>query len=244
MTALDHRANLCAFSASDLSGAIRVIRQLCTPSANAQSRITEMIREMTGMLRAESACVYESRGPFPSVMTELHRYGWCDWQTKSLSASLSGRRLGAIADECIHMVWQPPVNESRRPLRWHCVASCLPVGANYLLTLAFARRAQAFSERESMLLRSLHQSGAFELISSRRCLPQRTDLSSRMREVLAGLLDGRSEKQVADALQLSRHTVHAYVKVLYRRYQVNSRAELLSLLIDPAAKQQMCIERM
>lgn len=202
-----------------------------------------MIREMTEIVRAESACVYESRGPFPSVMTELHRYGWRDWQTESLSASLSGRRLGAITDDCIHLVWQAPENEPKRQVRWHCMASCLPVGANYLLTLAFARRAQAFSERESMLLRSLHQSGAFESISSRRLLPQRTDLSARMREVLVGLLDGRSEKQVADALQLSRHTVHAYVKVLYRRYRVNSRAELLSLLIDPAAKQRMCTER-
>jgi DNA-binding CsgD family transcriptional regulator len=244
MTELDHRANLCTFSASDLSGVIRILCQLRTPAVNAQSRLAEMIREMAQLLRAEGACVYESRGPFPGVMTELHRCSWHDWQTESLSQSLNGRRLSATTQDCLHLVWHAADKDSKRDGRWHCVASCLPAGADYLLTLAFARRLQAFSTSESLLLRSLHKSGGFELITKRRVLQQRGDLSSRMGEVLAGLLDGRSEKQIASTLQLSRHTVHAYVKTLYRRYRVNSRAELLSLSIDPAAKQGIFVERM
>jgi DNA-binding CsgD family transcriptional regulator len=53
-------------------------------------------------------------------------------------------------------------------------------------------------------------------------------LSPRLAQTLELLLLGRSEKEVATALGLSRHTVHVYVKGLYRRFGVSSRAELLA----------------
>jgi DNA-binding CsgD family transcriptional regulator len=54
------------------------------------------------------------------------------------------------------------------------------------------------------------------------------ELSPRLEQTLGCLLAGASEKQVASHLKLSRHTVHVYVKALYRRYGVSSRAELLA----------------
>lgn len=53
-------------------------------------------------------------------------------------------------------------------------------------------------------------------------------LSPRQRQTLQCLLTGDSEKEVAHKLQISRHTVHIYVKELYKRYQVSSRGELLA----------------
>lgn len=53
-------------------------------------------------------------------------------------------------------------------------------------------------------------------------------LSPRQRQTLQCLLAGDSEKEVANKLQISRHTVHIYVKELYKRYQVSSRSELLA----------------
>lgn len=53
----------------------------------------------------------------------------------------------------------------------------------------------------------------------------------RVRETLERLLDGHSEKQIATSLAISPNTVHVYVKQIYRKYRVNSRAELLSLWI-------------
>ena len=44
-------------------------------------------------------------------------------------------------------------------------------------------------------------------------------------------MNGDSEKQVAARLGLSRHTVHIYVKHLYKHFGVNSRGELLSLWV-------------
>jgi DNA-binding CsgD family transcriptional regulator len=51
--------------------------------------------------------------------------------------------------------------------------------------------------------------------------------SPRVREVLGYLLDGFAEKQIASRLCISHHTVHVYVKDLYRQLGVNSRAQLL-----------------
>ena len=56
-------------------------------------------------------------------------------------------------------------------------------------------------------------------------------LSPRLRQTLACLLDGDSEKQLAARLGLSRATVHQYVTALYRHFGVTSRAQLLALMI-------------
>lgn len=56
-------------------------------------------------------------------------------------------------------------------------------------------------------------------------------LPPRLRQTLAALLEGDSEKEAALRLGLSRHTVHEYVAELYRRFGVHSRAELLALCL-------------
>lgn len=58
--------------------------------------------------------------------------------------------------------------------------------------------------------------------------PTTKSLSPRLRQTLACLLEGDSEKQVAARLRLSRTTVHQYVTTLYRRFGVRSRAQLLA----------------
>jgi DNA-binding CsgD family transcriptional regulator len=58
-------------------------------------------------------------------------------------------------------------------------------------------------------------------------------LSPRLRQTLRLLLAGESEKQVAQRLALSPHTVHVYVKKLYKLYGVSSRGELLAKWVQP-----------
>lgn len=53
-------------------------------------------------------------------------------------------------------------------------------------------------------------------------------LPRRLRQTLEYLLRGDSEKQIASRLGISRHTVHDYVKSLYKRMEVSSRGELLA----------------
>ncbi len=61
--------------------------------------------------------------------------------------------------------------------------------------------------------------------------PARLDLTDREREVLRGLVDGLSYKQVADALGVSPNTVRTHVKALYRKLQVQNVAEAVSRAI-------------
>jgi DNA-binding NarL/FixJ family response regulator len=56
-------------------------------------------------------------------------------------------------------------------------------------------------------------------------------LPPRLRQTLQGLIRGDSEKQIATALDISPHTVHVYVKKLYKRFNANSRGELLARFI-------------
>ena len=57
-------------------------------------------------------------------------------------------------------------------------------------------------------------------------------LAPRLRNTLGLLLEGKSEKEAAAELGISQHTVHLYVKELYRVFQVHSRAELLSTVFN------------
>ncbi len=63
-------------------------------------------------------------------------------------------------------------------------------------------------------------------------------LPPRVRRVLDRLVLGDSEKEVAARLGLSRHTVHQYVKLLYRRLDVSSRGELMARFVAGARLDQ------
>ena len=65
-------------------------------------------------------------------------------------------------------------------------------------------------------------------VGAKRPLP---NLSPRMRQTLDRLLVGDSEKQIARHLGVSKHTVHVYVKALYRGFEVCSRGELLAKFV-------------
>lgn len=55
-------------------------------------------------------------------------------------------------------------------------------------------------------------------------------LPPRQLETCAALLRGLSEKEIADQLSISPHTVHSYVKHIYRRVGARSRSELMARL--------------
>jgi DNA-binding CsgD family transcriptional regulator len=62
----------------------------------------------------------------------------------------------------------------------------------------------------------------------RRAKDPGTALPPRLQQTLTELLAGSSEKQIALKLELSRHTIHNYVKALHQRFGVSSRGELLA----------------
>jgi DNA-binding CsgD family transcriptional regulator len=93
--------------------------------------------------------------------------------------------------------------------------------------------AEKFSQREVALLKLLHDEIA-PLVGVRLATEEhlcRDGLSKRLRETLELLLQGASEKQVARELDLSIKTVHEYVGMLYKHFQVSSRGELLAYFV-------------
>ena len=63
-------------------------------------------------------------------------------------------------------------------------------------------------------------------------LPEGTNLSSRQIDVLEGILDGKSRKEIASDLYLSDNTVKMHTSSLYRVLGVSNRDELKSLFKD------------
>jgi len=56
-------------------------------------------------------------------------------------------------------------------------------------------------------------------------------LAPRLRQTLELLVAGDTERQISLKLKISQHTVHVYVKKLYKRFAVGSRAELLARFV-------------
>jgi DNA-binding CsgD family transcriptional regulator len=102
-------------------------------------------------------------------------------------------------------------------------------GVSSVISLHRAPGEREFSPREQRLLRFFHaELGPLigrSLVSAME--PNLDTLSPRLRETLACLLEGDSEKQVAARLGLSPATTHQYVTALYRHFGVRSRAQLL-----------------
>jgi DNA-binding CsgD family transcriptional regulator len=63
-------------------------------------------------------------------------------------------------------------------------------------------------------------------------------ISTRVGQVLTCLKSGYSEKEAANELGISKHTLHVYVKRLYHHFEVHSRGELLSLFIASAPQRE------
>ncbi len=67
-------------------------------------------------------------------------------------------------------------------------------------------------------------------------------LSPRQRQTLALVLDGLSDKEIAERLGISRYTVNQYTKAIYRLYGVTSRTQLLArLLARPHAAHSLIV---
>jgi DNA-binding CsgD family transcriptional regulator len=102
-----------------------------------------------------------------------------------------------------------------------------------VVALARAVGERDFSPREQRLLNFFHEElGPLigrALVSATEPNPEQ--LSPRLRQTLACLIEGDSEKQVAARLDLSPATTHQYVTALYRHFGVRSRAQLLAHVI-------------
>jgi DNA-binding CsgD family transcriptional regulator len=97
-----------------------------------------------------------------------------------------------------------------------------------ILERAIGRR--DFSGRDRLVVREAHAAVA-PLVGgplARFADPSPRDLAPRVQDVLACLLEGDGDKQVAARLRLSAYTVNQYTKVIFRHFGVQGRSELLA----------------
>jgi DNA-binding CsgD family transcriptional regulator len=108
---------------------------------------------------------------------------------------------------------------------------CLPhINAVDQLGLHRAFGDAHFSAAEHRLIRLFHVElgRLWKKDALQKATDPRHDLPPRLSQTLNELLSGKSEKEVAARLELSRHTIHNYVKALHQRFEVSSRGELLA----------------
>jgi DNA-binding CsgD family transcriptional regulator len=96
------------------------------------------------------------------------------------------------------------------------------------ITLTRRHGAGDFRAREIAIVRELHAEIARGIGGplARYTDPSPGALSPRARQVLACLLEGEGDKQIAARLNLSRFTVNHYAKLIFRHFRTRGRAEL------------------
>jgi DNA-binding NarL/FixJ family response regulator len=57
-------------------------------------------------------------------------------------------------------------------------------------------------------------------------------LTPRQQQIVAGLVEGLSYKMIADKYIISIETVRDHIKKIYKKLQINSKAELIKLSVD------------
>src|SRR5262249_28788153 len=125
----------------------------------------------------------------------------------------------------------------------------LTLGANHLLIcyqaipgspnefsgfqLHRAARRRDFGARDRVIARETHAALALLIGGpfARFADPSPLEPAPRARQVLGCLLEGDGDKQIAARLKLSKFTVNQYTKLIYRRFGVGSRPELLALWV-------------
>ena len=145
----------------------------------------------------------------------------------------------ARRDVISYAAWYRSVawNEYRRPMTLDDQLTSvyrIPGAGISVIALHRGRGEREFSPRERRVLSFFH--GELGLLIGRSLVsalePSPDKLSPRLRQTLACLVEGDTEKQVAARLGLSPTTTHQYVTALYRHFGVTSRAQLLAHIIQ------------
>src|SRR5579872_1639193 len=115
-----------------------------------------------------------------------------------------------------------------------------PDGLRLKVSLARALNDPPFTERDVRLLHIFNENLSRLYVGAHAAATVETppghadevaSLPPRLRPIFFLKDAGNTEKQVAQKLGLSPHTVHAYTKALYRTFGVSSRGELLARFV-------------
>jgi DNA-binding CsgD family transcriptional regulator len=241
---------------NDVRGAFRLVGECRDLGGDPAGWLTRMLDGGRELVGSEVAFVCLCRVPgglfYPQLPLATVDTGWESPAHRAVwtDSLFTGYHLRSVDFLAYQSIRQPGLTVSRRRLvgdsAWYTSEEYnryrRPSGTdNYVVSAADAAVGPTsvfvhfsrligrprFTRREVRLVWLLQQELARLLGGPLAVGPDPTvGLPPRLRRTLACLLDGDSEKQVAVRLAVSRHTVHQYVKELYRHFDVTSRGEL------------------
>jgi DNA-binding CsgD family transcriptional regulator len=232
--------------ASDVAGIVDLAYAASGLRRDPERQAVHLLGGLARLLRAEGAAAFAVSGqrakgsPGPATM---RGYRWTDEDTAQLNGAVHGQELpgGTWVDWADRVAGCDRVCVIGPRGRVFYLCSRPPSGDRHGrgATIAFKRPGGLgpFTAADAASLRAFHRTSVAELLAHHRPSVADDDavgLSPRARATLAHLLVGLTEKQVAERLRVSQHTVHVYVKKIYRYYCVSSRGELLARWIGNA----------
>ncbi len=213
------------FSAADLLRTINLAHEVASGPFDPRLVAVRAVCQIRKLIDAEGGCLQsvqrtEFRKP---TLSPIHLDDWSPADDRTIGDLSYRQRKRLSATEPV----KARTGSDPRLPQLYYVASTRSFYGGEEQVLAFKRFSRPFDPREQALLQTLHRSLLLVNVNHSNC-SDRGHLSARKSEVLTHLVSGRSEKQIATELSISRHTVHVHVKAIYRKYQVNSRAELIA----------------
>jgi len=230
--------------AADVRGMLRLCHSLHT-SPDAFSRKRAFLSGLCDLLEADAGVNVVAHITSPrrrETIVSVVRHGTarvCETQLLGRclrNYSLHSRDRTPAFERLSEPVWTPLrfMGRSTRSRKLHhCL--CAPAAASEATVLAClclartTRPSDPFMARERTLLDMAHVEMSWIYQADRYpAADVVTSLSPRQQQTLQYLLAGRSEKEIAEIMVLSRNTVHHHVKALHRHFGVSSRSELLA----------------
>ena len=247
----------------DVRKVLRLARECRELLDAGQSPSTHLLDGLARITRAQVVIQLNASGVrrcAVPVVSEVHEVGWSSDSDRDrvyqyvattrldgdpITAAIFARNEPIVtmarAEAISSTEWeQTPVrNEVHRPSGIDdsllSVAKRKRPGHVRVLAFKRARGEAPFASEECQIVHFVHDElgWLFDATPANQ-IAREEDWSAREREVFRLLLTGASEKCIAAELALSVHTVHGYVKNVYRRVGVTSRAELMALALERA----------
>lgn len=139
-----------------------------------------------------------------------------------LSANVFGVLLGGLIGSTITSTDRHNLNSALLALAVVCVTlALLPFLHQYLSTLL----------KDHAYLTEFSEMSSKEQISQVDCAAKLGNFSKRESQVASLLFQGKTYKMIAGELYISENTVKYYVKNIYSKFNIKSRAELINIIL-------------
>jgi DNA-binding CsgD family transcriptional regulator len=152
----------------------------------------------------------------------------------TMQRTITCRRVELLTDETY---LELPLSNIWRRLGFDdFIISAFPVGASGYSAIGLHRRISKprFTAEDMRIVNVISHclSWLHLAVPPTKASQQVLQLSPRERQVVMFLIAGDSRKQVAKKLGISEYTASDYMKAIYTKFSVNSRAELLAKFIE------------